>query len=174
MTGRYIVPNTIRFILVLLAQIFVLNYVNLFGWAAPLVYPFLIILLPIGVPSSIVIMAGFLAGLTVDFFTNTGGIHAASLTLMGFLRKPLLMQLMPQSGYEKDELPTFKDQGFGWFMIYAGILLFIHHFSYFLLESFSFHHFGKTLIRTFLSGIVSFSLFWIISLAALPQRKKMR
>lgn len=174
MTGRYIFPNVIRFILVLLLQVFILNNINLFGWAAPMVYPFLIILLPIGVPVSIVLLSAFFAGYTVDFWSNGGAIHAASLVGMAFLRKPLLRQLMPQSGYEKDELPTFVNQGIGWFFIYSGILLGCHHLFYFILEAYTFHNFGITLIRVILSGVVSLILYWMVSLSALPSRKKQR
>ena len=76
MTGRYIFPNTIRFILVLLLQVFVLNNINLFGWASPMVYPFLILLLPINLPVSIVLLSAFFAGYTVDF----NGFFAQTIT----------------------------------------------------------------------------------------------
>lgn len=141
MTGRAIFQHIIRFILLIILQVFIFNHVLVMGSGTPFIYPLFILLLPIHLPSTAILILSFCTGLMVDMLSDGGGIHAASLTAMGFFRKPVLNLLMPQSGYDKNELPDLHHQGARWFFFYSTTLLLIHHTFLFLLEVFSFENF---------------------------------
>ncbi|SEG04804.1 rod shape-determining protein MreD [Parabacteroides chinchillae] len=84
-----------------------------------------------------VVFFSFLAGLAIDMFSNTPGMHAAACTLAGFLREPLIRFYMgkdlPEGIY-----PSYKTFGYGGFFRYAVTFIIIQHVALFLLESLTF------------------------------------
>lgn len=122
------------FVVFVAIQIWVLNNIHFLRIATPFLYLYFIIKLPVGAPQAQVVFFSFLAGLTIDMFTNTPGMHAAACTLAGFAREPLIRFYMgkdlPEGIY-----PSYKTFGFGSFFRYALTLVVIHHLALFLLES---------------------------------------
>jgi hypothetical protein len=171
MNSRSIFNHIILFVLLIIFQAFIFNYVLVMGIGTPFIYPLFILLLPIQLPATSIILLSFGTGLLIDVLSNGGGIHAASLTVMGFLRKPVLNLLMPQSGYDKNELPNLQQQGARWFFLYTTLLLLFHHICLFMLEVFSFDNFPVTVYRTFFSCALSILLTWLIALFLLPSKK---
>jgi len=171
MNTRTIFSNILRFILLIVLQIFFFNYVLVGGIGTPLIYPLFILLLPINIPPVTILILSFGSGLLIDVLSNGGGVHAASLTAMGFLRKPVLDMLMPQSGYEKNELPSLQQQKTRWFAIYTTSLILLHHTVFFFLEIFSVQNFFTTILRTFLSSGITLLLVWLTALFLVPSKK---
>ena len=66
-----------------LAQALVLNHIQLFGCATPLLYVYLVLAFPLGYPKWALLLWSFAMGMAVDMFSNTPGCAAASLTLVG-------------------------------------------------------------------------------------------
>jgi len=58
-------------------------------------------------------------------------------------------------------MPTLNYLGFGWYMWYAGLMVFIHHFTFFYLEAFRFSEFFKTFWRVLCSGVLTLLLIFI-------------
>jgi hypothetical protein len=129
-----------------------------------MVYPLTILLLPVFTPRIAVLLIAFFTGLTIDWFSNGGGLHMASLTLIGYLRGFVLDTFQPRSGWDKLDVPNVRQQGIQWFFYYSLILFTIHHFCYFFLETFSFANFFHTLFKVLLSIFGSLVLVWMISL----------
>ncbi|MCB0501107.1 MAG: rod shape-determining protein MreD [Bacteroidetes bacterium] len=158
MTFKYTLNNLLVLIVVLLLQIFVFNNVNVYNLGFPMIYPLVILLIPVKQPAYWVMLAAFFTGLILDFFTNSGGLHAASLTAMAFARILVINKLEPQANYGKDDRPGIVKFGLQWTVIYFSILILVHHFFYFLVEESSVRHFGEVLLKTGISGILSFIL----------------
>jgi hypothetical protein len=76
-----------------------------------------------------------LSGLVLDFFYNTPGINASSSVLIGFIRPFWLSLITPRGGYEDVDIPRLKTLGFSWFITYSAPLIFIHHFTLFIVEA---------------------------------------
>jgi hypothetical protein len=144
--------------LVFALQILALNNVNVFNVGFPMLYPMIVILLPIRQPVFVILMAAFCTGLSIDFFTNTGGLHAAALTFMGFVRISILNKLEPQAEYGKEDTPGLRKFGWRWMLIYTALLIFAHHFTFFLIEESSLAHIGEIILKTIVSSILSFIL----------------
>jgi rod shape-determining protein MreD len=68
--------NIFRFIL-LAVQIVILTIMNFLGFIMPLPYLLFIILYPVNGNRSGLLITSFLLGLTMDVFSNSGGVHAA-------------------------------------------------------------------------------------------------
>ena len=149
--------NIIRFIVVVLFQILVMDNVMINGYLVPYVYLLFILLMPFETPRWIILLSGFLLGLGIDIFEQTPGMHTAATVLVAFIRPYLLNLLSPRDGYEPDTYPRIHYYGFLWFVKYALIIVVIHHFTLFYLEVFQLKDFLSTLLRVILSTLLSTS-----------------
>ncbi len=154
------IANILRFILVLVAQIFVLNYIHLFGCINAYLYLLALLLLPFEIPRWLQYLIAFVTGFIIDMFTMTYGIHASACALMMFVRPYLVIAL---NGRKTDEIvdkpiPGVKD--FRWLLVYTLILVLVHQIDAVMLETFTFRHFWKTLLV--ILGNTIFSSFIIL------------
>ena len=146
----------IRFVLLVLAQVFVLNNINLSGYINPFVYLLFIMMLPFDLDRIWLLVLGFLTGFTVDLFSGgIIGLHAASCVLVAFVRPYIIKMISSQREFDSSTIPSIKDMGLSWFISYSLLFTFTHHFYYFFLEKFSFHGIFTTFSRILLSTLVS-------------------
>lgn len=164
--------HILNFILLLLLQVLVLNNIDLGYFFNPYVFPMFLLILPVQLPYTVSLITAFLAGLVLDMFCNSAGIHAATMVILAFLRPSVLSIVTPRGGY--DTLDRLSVYSFGWmlFTTYVGISLFIYHFFYFLFEFFSFKSFFTLLGKTILSSIIAVFLSIILSAIFSPLRKR--
>lgn len=154
--------NIVRFILLILLQVFVLNKMNLGGYVNPGAYLLFILLLPATASRSLVLLLGFLTGITMDIFSNTLGLHAAATVLAAFARPGVISLFFSNVEFNADDEPGLAVVGAGGFFRYALVLVLIHHSALFLLEKFSFVNFTDTLYRIALSTLVTLLVMMIL------------
>jgi rod shape-determining protein MreD len=165
-----IIRNIIRFILLVAVQVLIINNIELGRFINPFLYVLFIIILPFETPKWLVMIAAFLIGITVDMFSDTGGMHAAACVFIGYLRPGVLKLFSPRDGYEFGTQPTVQYLGVPWFLSYAGILILSHHLILFYLEIFRLSEFFSTLLRVLISSFAT--LFLVIVTQYLFYRKK--
>lgn len=135
----------IQFILIVVLQVLLMDKISLWGYVTPMIYIMFILSLPFQTPKWLLVVLGFITGIIEDLFTGMTGIHAASTTLIAFLR-PLVMKLITNKSTIEEHLrPILYDMHFPWYIVYSLILTFIHQFSIFFLDALSFVNFGRTL-----------------------------
>ena len=156
-----ILQNIVRFIFLVLLQVLILNNIHLSGYINPFLYIAFILLLPFNTPHWLVLILAFTIGITIDMFSNTGGIHSFATVLTGFMRPPILRFVSPRDGYDIIQQPTLQQFGFNWFLSYTGILVLVHHMTLFYLEAFHFKYFFSTFFRALLSGIFTLLLLFV-------------
>lgn len=147
------------FVLVVLLQVLIFNQIRMGGFVNPYVYLLFILLLPVSMPQYQVLLLSFLVGITVDWFSNTLGLHAAATVWMGMFRLPV-MKLITLRESDQADYPGLKQTGLRWFLMYSSILVVLHHFFLFLLEVFSFGNFHLTLLRVVISSL--FTVFILL------------
>lgn len=152
--------NILRFIVLILVQILILNHIQLSGFINPFVYVLIILTLPVKISKILLLTFAFFTGIIIDIFMNTGGMHAAATVCMAFFRPYILNTMAPRDGYEIDEKPSISKLGLSWFLSYTSILVLIHHITLFYLEAFHFVNFFSTLLRVFISTL--FTLLFIL------------
>ncbi len=157
-----IIKNSIRFILLVLLQVLIVQNIRLGSYIILLPYILFILLLPFETPKLLVLISSFFIGLTIDMFYDTAGIHAAACTMIGFSRYYILKLLSPREGYDPGLIPTVDSMGAVWFITYASLIIFIHHFFFFYLEIFRFDEFFRTLLRVILSTIGTFVFVYVV------------
>jgi rod shape-determining protein MreD len=147
--------NIIRFVILVLVQVLILNNIQVSGYILPYFYVLFILLLPFETPKWLLLIAAFALGLSVDLFSHTPGMHASASVFMAFLRPYVLEMSSPRDGYEPGSFPRLYYYGFQWFLRYTLILVFAHHFVLFYVEVFRFAEFFNTLARVLLSTLFS-------------------
>jgi len=132
------ITQIISFFIYWLLQVLLFRNVAIFDTAFCFVYVGFLILLPIEISLTTLLLLGFSMGLAVDIFYDTAGVHAATMVIIAFIRPSILQFLRPSGGYEAVENPTLSKLGFNWFIIYAGIILLLHHSILFLIQGSNF------------------------------------
>src|SRR6201998_76950 len=160
------IKNSIRFILLMLVQVFILDRISLHGFATAYIYFLFLLWLPFNTNRTTQMLLAFLLGITLDSFQPTPGFHAAAWVLIAYVRPFLINILIPQeAGTENVEEPSPKTMGgFFTYIIYAAVLSFIHNAWLFLLEAFQVGDVVYFLYRTLLSTILSVVLIVIAEL----------
>jgi rod shape-determining protein MreD len=150
--NNLIISNSIRFIGLVLLQALVLNHINLFGYINPLIYIVWVFLFPIRKNQSFFLIASFLLGLSVDFFSDSGGVNAAATLFIAFVRIPILKAVLRKSDFDYF-LFNLRAISIDKILLYVATLTFIHHFIIFSLEYFSFNDFTTIISTTFFTSI---------------------
>lgn len=131
-----VVKYVLVFIGLILFQGLILNNIELGGYVNPFLYVLFILALPFEMPNWVVLLLAFILGVFIDSFTSTMGMHTSATVFMTFCRAYLLKLIEPRGGYEFNAKPTIQDMGFVWYLLYASILVLVHHLFLFYIESF--------------------------------------
>ena len=159
--NNLLIRNIIRFILLVLLQVLVLNNVQLHQLVTPFIYILFILLIPIGTPRWLVLVSAFVLGWTVDIFSDAGGIHAAASVLIAYLRPVVQSTISPHGGYDSQQVPSLGQMGFTWFTIHTVILVSIWTLTYHIIEVFTFTSLWRTLIKILISTAITLLLIYI-------------
>ncbi len=155
---KLLARNIIRFMVLVLVQVFIVSNIEISGFIVPYFYILFILLMPFETPNWVLLLSAFALGLMVDLFAHTPGMHAAATVFMAFLRPYILEMSAPRDGYEAGTYPRIHYYGFQWFLRYAVILVGAHHFILFYTEVFRFSEFFSTFLRVLLSTVSSVTL----------------
>lgn len=150
------------FILLILFQVLLFNNIQFSGYVNPYVYIMFILLLPIEIPSWLMLLLSFFTGLMIDFFSGSHGMHTSATVLAGFVRPYVLRLVAPRDGYESGPDPSMIIYGFRWFLTYALLIVLVHHTALFYLEVFRFADFFRTLLRVLFSSVFSVAFILLI------------
>lgn len=152
-----IIWRSLVFFVLCLVQALVLNHIHLFGCATPLLYVYMVLLFPRGYHKWAILLWSFMLGLAVDTFSNTPGVAAASLTLIGAVQ-PYFFDMFVQRDAPENLRPSVRSIGVMKFSFYVFTLVLLYCVVFFTLETFCFFHWlrwlecigGSTLITVIL------------------------
>ena len=170
--GRTVIVNSIRFILLIAMQVFLLKNIGYYNLSIPNLYILFVLLLPFGIPNGLLFFLAFVTGITVDVFYDTLGLNAVACTFLAFVRIVFIRLTVQRDGFDNEPEPSLGIMGFRWFIFYAIILTFFHHLILFTFETFRFSELGYTLIRVISSTL--FTVFLMLVTEFIFFRKKVR
>ena len=167
-----LLKNIIRFSFFVLVQVYVLDGIHLHQLVTPYIYFLFILWLPFRMRRSWQMLIAFALGFTMDSFGHHYGFHSAACVLIAYLRPFLINLFIPQEGADSNyEEPSIKSMGgLMPYLIFTGVLTFVHHAWLFLLEAWQFGNVWYFLVKTLLSTAVS--LLLIITTELLFVRKQ--
>lgn len=124
-------------LLLVALQVLIFNHVHFLGYATPLVYVYFLFLFPLDTSRNSMLLWSFALGLTVDVFSDTPGVAAASMTLSALIQPTLLRVMAPQDCVE-DAVLSYRSMGTGAYIRYVALVTVLYHLVFFSLEYFSF------------------------------------
>lgn len=144
----------IQFIVVVLLQVLLFNNMDYFYLVSPYIYIVFLLDLPLNIKTPGLMLVSFLLGLTIDFFSNTLGLHTFACTLIGFIRQGYLKVLFSHLEF-KFQQPSIIQLGFVGYLKYAVGMVSLHHIGLFMMEALSFNNFGFLLLRIIINIALS-------------------
>ena len=161
--------SVLRFVILVLVQGLVLNHVNFMGYINPYPYILFIALFPINNNRTLFIFLSFFLGICVDFFTDSGGIHAAACVTIAYIRPPIL-KFAFGTIYDNQTI-KFNQIEIGSRLVYFSIIVTIHHLILFSLEVFNITDIILILKKTLFSSIFTIIMCILLSILFSPKRK---
>lgn len=151
---------SLLFIFLLFLQVFILNNILYLGYVNPYLYIAFVFLYPLRENRFPFLILAFLLGLFVDFFSNSGGVHAFSIVLIAYFRIYLIHSIFKKNAQDY-QLFNLRLESFGNVFNYITILTILHHFILFTLINFSFQNFTHVILNTLLSSVFTLILFFL-------------
>jgi rod shape-determining protein MreD len=161
--------NIIRFVLLLAVQIVIFNNIDLFGYINPYPYILFILLYPVNSNRAGLLVASFLLGLTLDLFSNSGGVHAMACLVLAYFR-PAFFRFSFGLSYEYQTIKInerLSPERFSFILI----AILTHHIVLFLMEFFKFIFIVDILLKTIITSIFTFIITIIIIYLFKPTKK---
>ena len=147
----------IRYIIVMVLQVLLFNQLQLWGVCHPYIYVLCLLMMPITLPHSASMLIGAGAGLIMDVFCNSLGVHTAACILLMFIR-PYLIGLIVNDKDRLNEQISLRAVGMEALIKYVVIMVIIHHLTVFLLAAWSWQHIGFVLMETLVSSLITISI----------------
>ena len=153
--------NTVTlFFSLLLLQVFVFNNILFLEHINPYLYIAFVFLYPLKENRIPFLFYSFLLGLSIDFFSDSGGIHAFSILCIAYIRlffvKLYFRKVVTDYAFFK-----LKSESFGKTFNYVVTLTIIHHLIYFSFANFSFQNYTIVLLNTVYSSIFTLLLYFL-------------
>jgi len=161
--------------LFIFVQVYVLYRIEpLHQFITPYLYFLFILWLPFSVPRFWQLVIGFILGLSLDYFMQSPGLHAAACVLVAYVRPFIINILSPKDESEFNyREPSPRALGWTPYAIYVFILTLLHHGYLFFLEWLSFGSFLIFLVKVVASTAVSMVLIFTVELL-FPRKLKYR
>ena len=157
----------VRYIVVMLLQVLLFDQLQLWGACHPYIYVLCLLMLPITLPHGVDMVIGAVAGIIMDIFCNSLGIHMASCILLMFIRPYLIGAIVSDKDRLNEQIST-RTLGFEGMVKYVVILVLLHHLTIFTLAAWSWQHMGFVLLETLVSSTITILI--IIGYNALKYR----
>ena len=157
-------------------QVYVLNKIpHLHAFIIPSVYYLFILWLPFSTSRMAQLFIAFILGLSVDYFSNTPGLHAAACVLIAYVRPVIISILASKDNQLEIGYSEPSPVALGWvpFLVYAFILTLFHHGYLFFLEMLSFGGFWHFMGKLVASSAVSMLMIILVELI-FQRRQKFR
>jgi len=170
-----LVRNIIRLVLFLAIQVYVLNKIpHLHRFITPYLYYLFILWLPFSVSRMGLLVTGFIAGMSLDYFMMTPGLHAAACVLIAYVRPFVITILTPKDTSEFNyREPSPRAMGWTPYMVYALIMTVLHHGYMVFLEWLNFGTILDFLVKVVATTGISLLLILTVELL-FPRRLKYR
>ena len=158
--------------IVVICQILVSEYVNIWAVLYVAVFPQFIILLPPTMNKSAYMLVAFVLGLSIDLFADgVLGLNAAALTAMAYMRPAILKLTVPKGNYDSyDNQPIIpRTLEIPKLILLNTLMLSIFFTVYVVLDSAASFTFGYTLFKIFLCVVANSVITFVCNIVLLDK-----
>ena len=157
-----------QWLVAMVLQVLLINQLQLGGVCHPFIYILPLLMMPITLPRWADMLIGLVAGLLMDVFCNSLGVHAAACIMLMYMRRHLI-PLWVNDTERLTDIISMQTIGIAPFLKYTSLLVVAHHLMVFFLTAWTFQLWWYTLLTTLVSSIVSLAL--ILGYAVIEGRK---
>lgn len=150
----------LTFFVLIILQVMLFNHLQLAYVINPFPYIFVVICFPNTMSNVARTIIGFSLGLIIDMLCATWGIHVIATTFAAFIQPKLLSLIALPEQLDRRE-PSFLNMKWK-FLEYAILMVFIHHFLLFALETFDISLWYWVLIKSCVSTLVTIGVVMLI------------
>lgn len=154
------IKHIARYVVIMLVQVLLISNLQVLGLCHPYIYIICLLMMPITLPIWAEMIIGALAGLVMDIFCNTMGVHIAACVLLMYLRRIFIPRLVFEPERLNDTIDS-NSLGIEAFLKYSIVLTIIHHTTVQLLSAWSFSHIWWTILSSIVSSLVSLVLIFL-------------
>ncbi|MBQ8704047.1 MAG: rod shape-determining protein MreD [Bacteroidales bacterium] len=163
--------NIVRFLVLMLLQLFVLNNVYLGGYVMPMLYLLFILMLPTSMGRVPMLLTAFGTGLLVDIMAGALGFHTLACTLVAMMRITFADRILTRGENVVIETPSIFSVTPQYFISYLLLLTAAFYLVFYSVELFSFRGLGDVLLATVCSTVVT-TLLAVLYQYAFVRRKE--
>lgn len=144
----------------LFLQIFILDEISIALWLRPMIFPLIILLLPIEWRSIWVIIMALLLGMVMDMALGGAGLYTSTLLPLAVLRRWILFLTTRRSVEAGDQTSLLSRMPLRQVMIYVGTMFLLYNTMFFMLESLSVVATMQIIATILCSTLLSIVLAW--------------
>lgn len=146
----------------LFAQIFILDEVSMALWLRPMIFPLVLLLLPIEWRTIWTVLVALLLGIFMDVSLGGQGLYTSTLLPLAVMRRWILYLTTRRSVEAGDQTSLLSRMPLRQVMIYIAAMLLLHHAMFFILESLSVVNALQLVATVIFSAMLSLLLVWPI------------
>ncbi|MGY6649825.1 rod shape-determining protein MreD [Wenyingzhuangia sp. IMCC45574] len=146
------VKVTLRVILLILTQVLIGNKMRIFDFVNPQWCILFVLWFPIRAEKALLLITSFFFGLTLDFFSNSGGIYAAAFTLIGFVRLSIFKRILNKKEFFSKQF-EYNTYGTNTKILLVFSIALLFHLALFGLEYFNISSYWTVIWKAFVSSI---------------------
>ncbi len=146
----------------LFAQIFILDEVSMALWLRPMIFPLVVLLLPIEWRTIWTVLVALLLGIFMDVSLGGQGLYTSTLLPLAVMRRWILYLTTRRSVEAGDQTSLLSRMPLRQVMIYIAAMLLLHHAMFFMLESLSVVNALQLVTTVLFSTLLSSLLVWPI------------
>ncbi|MBQ5595071.1 MAG: hypothetical protein IIU78_05120 [Alistipes sp.] len=146
----------------LFAQIFILDEVSMALWLRPMIFPLVVLLLPIEWRTIWTVLVALLLGIFMDVSLGGQGLYTSTLLPLAVMRRWILYLTTRRSVEAGDQTSLLSRMPLRQVMIYIAAMLLLHHAMFFILESLSVVNALQLVATVIFSAMLSLLLVWPI------------
>lgn len=159
---KFAVRFAIVFLLLIPLQAIVFNHLVIFNVAVPLVFLYLIVILPMSMGPNTTMALSFLSGFALDILCDTPGVNSLCCTVLAFSRRRLFHLYVSMDDDLGGRSPSSRTMGHSAFMKFLLTMVFIYCLMLFTIEAFQIFNIRLLLLRIFASTAYTFVLLYAI------------
>ncbi len=142
-------------LLLFVAQVFLLDNISIAMWLRPMLFPLIVLLLPMELRTVWVLFVALGVGLAMDLAVGGSGLYTASLLPLAMIRSTLLYTTTGRYVEHSDQTALLPRLAMRQLMLYVAVAMLLHHALFFFLETLSLASLSTLLLRIFASALLS-------------------
>ena len=149
-------------IALLFLQVFILDEISIAIWLRPMIFPLVVLLLPIERRTIWVLLAALALGMFMDIALGGAGLYTATLLPLAVLRRWILFLTTRRSVESGDQTSLLSRMPLRQVMMYVGAMMLLYNTAFFLLEALSMVSTMQIIATIICSTALSMLLAWPI------------